>query len=50
MVPVSEHPLYAKFFEMLKVGVPVHVVKAKMAAEKLDESMIDKPADELIPF
>eukprot|EP01036_Dinobryon_divergens_P051984 gene51984-69559_t len=50
MVPVSEHPLYAKFFKMLKVGVPIHVVKAKMAAEKLDESMIDKPADELIPL
>ena len=50
MVPVSEHPVYAKYFKMLKVGVPLHVVKAKMAAEKLDESMIDKPPDELIPL
>ena len=50
MVPVSEHPLYAKFFKMLKVGVPVHVVKAKMTAENIDSSIIDKPADELVPL
>ncbi len=49
MVPVSEHPLCAKFFKMLKVGVLVHVVKAKMTAKNIDSSFIDKPADELVP-
>ena len=42
--------MYAKFYKMLKVGVPIHVVKAKMAAEKLDGSIIDKPGDEMIPL
>ena len=30
MVAVSEHPSYAKFFKMLKVGIPPHVVKVCM--------------------
>ena len=49
-VPLSEHPLYAKFFKMLKVGIPLHVVKAKLQLEGLDPSMLDKPADELVPL
>ena len=46
MVQLSDHPLYAKLFKMLKVGVPVQVV-TEMAAEKLDEYIIDRPGDPL---
>jgi hypothetical protein len=49
-VPVSEHPVYAKFFKMLKVGLPAHVIKIKMEAEGADPSMIDKDPNELIPL
>jgi hypothetical protein len=49
-VPVGEHPLYVKFFKMLKVGLPSHVIKAKMEAEGIDSSIIDRDPNELIPL
>ena len=42
-VPVSEHPSYAPFFTLLKVGVPPFVVQAKISAAGLDPSMVDTP-------
>ena len=50
MVPVSKHLLYSKFFKMLKVGVPLYVVKAKMATENINSSFVDQPPDELVPL
>jgi hypothetical protein len=50
MVPASEHPVYSKFFKMLKVGIPPEVVKAKMALEKADPGVLDKDPSELIPL
>jgi hypothetical protein len=35
-VPVSEHPKYAKFFKMLKIGLPKGAVKVKMTQEGND--------------
>jgi hypothetical protein len=32
------------------VGIPIHVVKGKMTQEKLDTSVIDKDASEMIPL
>ena len=49
-VPVGEHPLYSKFFKMLKVGLPKENIKAKMAGEGLDPSYIDKDHIELVPL
>lgn len=49
-VPVSEHPVYSKFFKMLKVGLPMHMIKAKMEAEGVNASMIEKDPNELIPL
>lgn len=49
-VPVSEHPQYTKFFKMLKVGLPLDAVKAKVKQEGLDPSMLDKEPSELIPL
>lgn len=49
-VPIGEHPKYAKFFKMLKVGLPPPAVKNKMQQEGLDPAMLDKPDTELIPL
>jgi hypothetical protein len=50
MVAVSQHPKYAKFFKMLKVGLPAAAVKNKMTQEGVDPSFLDKPEDEQIPL
>jgi len=49
-VPAAEHPNYAKFFKMLKVGIPPEVIKGKMALEKLDPSILDSDPTALIPL
>src|SRR3546814_256925 len=49
MVAAQDHPLYQKYFKMLKVGLPAAAVKAKMALEGLDQSVIDQPPDTMIP-
>ena len=49
-VPIGDHPKYAKFYKMLKVGLPLPAVKIKAQQEGLDPAMLDKPADELIPL
>ncbi len=43
MVKASDHPDYAPFFRLLKVGVPVFVVQAKVSAAGLDPSFIETP-------
>jgi hypothetical protein len=48
MVPVSQHPDYASFFKMLRVGVPDPVVRGKMGMLGLDPAMLDTP-DRLLP-
>ena len=48
MVAAKDHPDYAPFFKMLKVGVPLPVVANKMTAGSLDASLLDSP-DKLIP-
>lgn len=40
MVAVSEHPKYAKFFKMMKVGLPKDAIKAKMTQEGVDPTML----------
>jgi len=47
-VPVSEHPLYAKFFKMLKIGLPKGAVKVKMTQEGLNPDFLDKAPNELV--
>lgn len=39
-VPVSQHPVYGKYFKMLKMGVPRSGVKQKLQADGLDISII----------
>lgn len=49
-VPLGEHPKYAKFFKMLKVGLPLPAVKMKAEAEGVDASMLDRDPTELVPL
>lgn len=48
MIPISQHPDYATFFKMLRVGVPDPVVRGKMGMLGLDPSILDTP-DKLVP-
>ena len=40
---VKDHPDYAPFFKMLKVGVPQPVVSGKMSAAGLDPELLNTP-------
>jgi len=50
MVPACEHPQYNKFFKMLKVGLPLQIVKNKVIQEHLDPTIMDKDPNDLIPL
>jgi hypothetical protein len=50
MVPVSEHPLYGKFFKMLKVGLPHNFIEKKMIDEGADPAFIHYEPTRLIPL
>lgn len=43
VVSAANDPLYAKFFRMIQVGVPVEAVRLKMQAEGYDPSILDNP-------
>ena len=47
-VKLSEHPIYSKYFNMLKKGVPKVAVCHAMRRDKVDESIIDKDPNEEI--
>ncbi len=42
-VSAGDHPDYAMFFKLLRLGVPAPVVKAKVAAAGLNPDAIDNP-------
>ncbi|POM68465.1 Formin-2 domain containing hypothetical protein, partial [Phytophthora palmivora] len=47
-VKASEHPSYAKYFKLLKMGMPRPQLELKMSAESLDPKVLDTP-DAMIP-
>jgi len=47
-VALEEHPVYSKYFKMLKMGLPKEAVKAKMKQEGADPDMLDKAPSEKI--
>mmetsp|Transcript_29602 Transcript_29602/g.62910 ORF Transcript_29602/g.62910 Transcript_29602/m.62910 type:complete len:367 (-) Transcript_29602:92-1192(-) len=49
LVKASDHPLYAKYFRMLRMGVVQLAVVQKMQTEGLDASVIDKGPEFLVP-
>lgn len=48
-VPLKSHPVYQKYFQMLKVGLPVVVVKHKMQSDDVDPSILDHNPNEPLP-
>ena len=48
MIAAKDHPDYAPFFKMAKVGVPPVVVQGKMESLGLIGSLLDDP-ERLIP-
>ncbi|OQR84599.1 formin-homology 2 domain-containing protein [Achlya hypogyna] len=48
MVAVKDHPSYAKFFKLQKMGMPPPQIELKMKAEGLDTTLLATP-DQLIP-
>ena len=47
-VHISDHPLYSKYFKMLKCGIPVGAVTSKMIQEGVDPVYLNKSPTELI--
>ena len=48
LIPVSEHPLYAKYFRMLKFQTPKDAIQAKMRSEGVNPSYLDKDPSALV--
>jgi len=48
-VPLKDDPTYAKFFKMLKSGVPRGAVENKMMMEKLDPKVLDMDPEKPVP-
>ncbi|RLN81888.1 hypothetical protein BBJ28_00020895 [Nothophytophthora sp. Chile5] len=46
-IPVKEHEKFAKFFKLMKMGMPLPHIKLKAAAEGLDGDLLDTP-DKLV--
>ncbi|KAK1934452.1 Formin-like protein 20 [Phytophthora citrophthora] len=42
-VPVKEHEKFAKFFKLMKMGMPLPHIKLKAASEGLDGDLLDTP-------
>mmetsp|Transcript_3581 Transcript_3581/g.5570 ORF Transcript_3581/g.5570 Transcript_3581/m.5570 type:complete len:1660 (+) Transcript_3581:100-5079(+) len=49
MVALQDHPVYSKYFRMMKVGLPVEAVRAKMKLENIDDSVLDKSPTDMVP-
>ena len=47
-VMIQDHPIFSKYFKMLKVGLSVQAIKVKMLQAGLDSNMLDKDPTELI--
>uniref|UniRef100_A0A914BWG4 Uncharacterized protein n=1 Tax=Acrobeloides nanus TaxID=290746 RepID=A0A914BWG4_9BILA len=43
VVKIKDHPSYAMYFKMLKLGVPEAAVRQKMITEGIDPSILSKP-------
>lgn len=48
-VTYAEHPVYSKYFKMVKFGTPLEAVRLKMQQEKVDPRIIDKAPTDIVP-
>ncbi len=47
-VPAGEHPVFSKYFKMMKVGLPKNFIERKMIEDKVDPKYINLEATELV--
>ena len=47
-ISVADHPIYSKYFKMMKVGLPREAIKAKMQQEGVNPAYLDKDPNEMI--
>ena len=47
-VALKDHPVYAKYFKMLKMGLPKASIVHKMRGDGVDISIIDRDPEELV--
>ena len=50
MIALSEHPIFSKYFKMLKFGLSKEVVAMKMKLEGHTSELLDKDPTEMIPL
>ncbi|CAM9254483.1 unnamed protein product, partial [Ectocarpus fasciculatus] len=50
MIAIKDHPMYAKYFKMLKAGLPEVAVKAKMLQDGLDTAVLEKNPNDMVPY
>ncbi|CAK4101660.1 unnamed protein product [Aphanomyces euteiches] len=48
MIAAKEHPAYAKFFKLMKMGMPLEQIKLKASSEGLNPDVLDTP-DAMLP-
>lgn len=48
-VPLEQHPVYGRFFRMLKMGIPQPAVEIKMQSEGYDPAILSRAPHELEP-
>jgi hypothetical protein len=49
-IAAREHPIYKKYFRMLKVGMQVLEVKARLREDGIDPEIIDMDGEQLVPL
>jgi aryl carrier-like protein len=49
MIKLGEHPEYAQWFKLLKLGMPKQAVANKMAMKGVDASVLDKDPESMVP-
>ena len=47
-IALKDHPVYAKYFKMLKMGLPKTSIVHKMRGDGVDVSIIDRDPEELV--
>jgi hypothetical protein len=50
MVSLQDHPDYSKYLKMIKVGLPLVVIRQKIQKDGYDPKYLDSPPDTLIPL
>ena len=50
MVPISNHPVFKKYFKMVQMGLPFKAIQDKMLQDGFDPGFLNRSPDEMIPL